>query len=242
MDGKDKLAGIINRLGEGKLDVTYYTDPLCCWSWAFEPVWEQLRFTLQDRLSYRYCMSGLIAGWDQYHDTINDVRKPLQMGPVWKHAAVISGRPMQDRIWFFDPPSSSYPACLAVKCALHQSTVFEEAMLVLLREAVMDQGKNISRREVLLEIAANLERKTDGAFNASLFEKELTDETVIDSLRRDINEVKHLQIKRFPTFIVSYPQQKGKLILTGYRPFDALIDSLSSINNAPSVAVLHADG
>ena len=25
------------------LSIEYYTDPLCCWSWAFEPQWRRLR-------------------------------------------------------------------------------------------------------------------------------------------------------------------------------------------------------
>src|SRR5690242_21305745 len=33
------------------LEVIYYTDPLCCWSWAFEPQWR--RFLYEDRKSTR---------------------------------------------------------------------------------------------------------------------------------------------------------------------------------------------
>src|SRR4051794_14473222 len=96
----------------GLLDITYYTNPLCCWSWGFEPQWRKLLYTFKDVITYRYRMCGLLPGWKNYHDSVNAVSRPMQMGPVWMHAAQLSGMPVQPNIWITDPPSSSYPACL----------------------------------------------------------------------------------------------------------------------------------
>ena len=46
-----------------RVEITFYTDPLCCWSWAFEPQWRRLQYEFQDRIIYRYVMSGLLPGW-----------------------------------------------------------------------------------------------------------------------------------------------------------------------------------
>src|ERR1044072_7891663 len=91
-----------------QVEIVYYTDPLCCWSWAFEPQWRRLLFEYQGDIEWKYCMGGLLPAWDSYDDTVNNVTRPIQMGPVWMHAAQVSGMPIQTRIWMNDPPASSY--------------------------------------------------------------------------------------------------------------------------------------
>src|SRR5215218_1622348 len=100
-----------------RVQIVYYTDPLCCWSWAFEPQWRKLRYQFGDNLTWRYCMSGLLPGWNQFTDNLNAVSRPVQMGPIWMEAAHISGMPISNRIWITNPPTSSYLSCIAVKCA-----------------------------------------------------------------------------------------------------------------------------
>jgi putative protein-disulfide isomerase len=46
----------------------------------------------------------------------------MHMGPEWMQAGRIAGLMVADKIWITDPPSSSFPACIAVKCAEDQST------------------------------------------------------------------------------------------------------------------------
>src|SRR3954471_8227222 len=77
-----------------QLEIIYYTDPLCCWSWAIEPQLRKLQFEFTGKLKWRICMGGLLPGWKNYHDEINSVTRPIQMGPVWMHAQQISGMPM----------------------------------------------------------------------------------------------------------------------------------------------------
>src|SRR4051812_2644561 len=103
------------------LNITYYTDPLCCWSWAFEPQWRRLLFEYGEQITFQLKMGGLIPAWNAYHDATNHVSRPIQMGPVWMHASQLSGMPMNTRIWMENPPASSYPACIAVCCAGLQS-------------------------------------------------------------------------------------------------------------------------
>src|SRR6478609_7542743 len=113
---------------EAVLQIVYYTDPLCCWSWAFEPQWRRLRYELGNQMRFRYCMGGLLADWEKYNDPMNAVSRPSQMGPLWFEAKYISGMPIREHIWHKDPPASSYPACIAVKCAALQSAAAEEAL------------------------------------------------------------------------------------------------------------------
>src|SRR4051812_40504790 len=115
------------------VNIVYYTDPLCCWSWAFEPQWKRLQYEFGSQLSWHNCLGGLLQSWEAFNDPINAINRPLQMGPLWFQAKHISGMPVYDRIWIEDPPSSSYPACLAVKCAGLQSAQAEEVYLRRIR-------------------------------------------------------------------------------------------------------------
>src|SRR5215217_1789774 len=96
----------------GPVEIQSFTDPLCCWSWALEPQWRRLRYEYRDQVRWRYRMGGLIPNWNSYTDPMNIVSKPIQMGPVWLEAKYKSGMPLQDKIWFQDPPASSFPACI----------------------------------------------------------------------------------------------------------------------------------
>ncbi|GAA0548382.1 DsbA family protein [Chitinophaga japonensis] len=212
----------------GQLEVVYYTDPLCCWSWAFEPAWQQLLREYEGRISWRYCMGGLLADWKAYHDTMNAVSKPLQMGPLWMQARQVSGQPLNDRIWFLDPPASSYPACLAVKCAGLQSARAEHLYLYYARNAVMAAGRNIAKKAVLLEAAADLETAHPGTLDLQRFEADLQQDAALALFRQDLQEVSYRNITRFPTLVI-HSAGKKSVMMTGYRPYEALAQLLAQL-------------
>src|SRR5690606_25173680 len=139
-----------------------------------------------------------------------------QMGPVWMHAQQLSGMPIQPNIWMRDPPASSYPACMAVKSAGLQSAEAEEAFLRCLREAIMIRSENISNKEVLLEVANEVAGIiTD--FNCEQFRKDLGGDVALEAFRKNLQEVQHHQISRFPTLLVKN-QNNQAIRLAGYRP------------------------
>ena len=121
----------------------------------FEEEWQKFKGILGERLHITYHMGGLIPDWKTFNDSINSVTRPLQMGPVWMHIAEITKVKVNHMVWMRDPPSSSYPACIAFKCAELQSRQAAELYLGMLREAVMLFGQNISKNETLLSLAAN---------------------------------------------------------------------------------------
>ncbi len=214
------------------VDITYYTDPLCCWSWALEPHWQKLLQEIPGRLRWSYCMGGLLPDWNNYNDPINSVTRPIQMGPVWMHAGQLSGRPIQHNIWMKDPPTSSYPACIAVKCAQLQSLDAGEKFLTLLREECMLKGINISKQEMLIEIAAQL-AGAQHDFNLDTFNDDLKNDNGLEAFRKDLQKVQYLKINRFPTLIFRSPQ-KPSIMITGYQPYSVLLNALHQV--APNIA------
>jgi putative protein-disulfide isomerase len=211
LEKPDKAAGI---------EVVYYTDPLCCWSWVMEPQWQRLQTELGGSLTIVYKMGGLLPSWENFHDPVNSIRKPVQMGPEWLHAKYVSGVEINDRLWVTDPPASSFPACIAVKAAELQSKTFGIRYLSLLREAVMLQGRNIARTEVLLELADVL-GASHPSFDVLTFRDDLYGKGR-DSFRADWQEVKYLGITRFPTLIFKRAD-RAPVLLSGFQFYDTLL-------------------
>ncbi|HWH62884.1 MAG TPA: DsbA family protein [Ginsengibacter sp.] len=211
------------------VEITYYTDPLCCWSWAFEPQWRRLQYELRGKLSVRYCMGGLIADWKNFNDEVNSISRPFQMGSLWAQAQNVSGMPIQDLIWINDPPATSYPACIAVKCAGIQSRYAEQKFLRYVREAIMLHGLNIAKQILLFDIAKTVEAEGID-FNTDRFINDFISGAGADAFRKDLQEVKYKNINRFPTLTISVSGKRG-VIITGYRPYPVLNDAIKQIVN-----------
>jgi putative protein-disulfide isomerase len=219
--------------GARRVELVYYTDPLCCWCWAFEPHWRRLRAEVGGALDWRYRMAGMIADWESYSDPLNSVNRPLQMGPIWREAQHLSGVPLDDRIWVVDPPASSYPACLAVKAAELQSAAAADLYLRRLREAVMTERRNIARREVLLELAGEVAAGAPEELDPARLRDDLAGAAAREALREDIKEARYRGIGRFPTLTLRDPTGVG-VVLVGYRPYEALRAALAQV--APELA------
>jgi putative protein-disulfide isomerase len=207
------------------VEIIYYTDPLCCWSWAMEPQWRRLLHEYDGKISWKYCMGGLIPDWNTYNDPFNSISRPLQMGPLWFEARHISGQPINEKIWMTDPPKSSYPSCIAFKTVEMQSFSAADEYLRLLREAVMLNEKNISRYDILLEIASLIKHES---FDFKQFETELKKNSGVELFKNDLQNTKLNKIGRFPTFIIRNQNGTG-VIIVGYRPYDAFVEAIKQV-------------
>jgi predicted DsbA family dithiol-disulfide isomerase len=152
------------------------------------------------------------------------------------HAQQISGMPMNTTLWIHDPPASSYPACIAVKCATLQSDSAGERYLRLLREAVMLEGKNIAKESALMEIAQQLSEEAVYNFDVSGFQFDWQNDNGLEAFRKDLQEVQYRNISRFPTMIIKAPGEGG-LIATGYRPYSDLLKAIQQV--APGLQKTH---
>lgn len=220
-----------------KVEITYFTDPLCCWSWALEPQWKKLRYEYAGLISWKYRMVGMISEWGSFYDPLTSIRKPQQMEPLWKEAEQVSGMEMHGEIWHNNPPSSSYPACVAVKCAELQSPEAGEHYLRLLREAVMLKGKNIAHLEVIRALADELQQEQPHLFNARLFKEQLSFNQCVLAFREDLDLVQQYVIFRFPTLIFLREGAEQTITLSGYRPYSQLVRAINEL--APDLKPSH---
>jgi len=212
---------------QDKVAITYFTDPLCCYSWAMEPQWRRLQYEYASNIEVQYIMGGLLPDWTSFEDSINNISRPAQMGPLWMQASNLSGMPMNSALWHIDPPVSSYPACIAVKCAQLQSATAGARYLRLLRESIMIHGNNISRQEVLVTVAEQLASEIP-QFDIQRFEQDLINGNGLAAFRNDMHTVQIQNIQRFPAFLfrrLGYPA----VLVTGYKPYPVLLQALNQV-------------
>jgi predicted DsbA family dithiol-disulfide isomerase len=219
-------------LADPPVDITIYTDPLCCWSWAFEPELAQIKTTLSSGATWQYRMGGLIPTWKNFHDEVNSVSRPVQMGPVWMHAGQVTNRPIYHQIWMKDPPASSYPSCIAVKSVQLQSAEAANYYLLLLREACMGNGENIARETVLYRIAATISDSYKN-FDFGKFKSDYEGEAAKEAFREDLDLVRKYNINRFPTLIIK--AGGNAIMISGYRPHQEILAAIQHI--APNTSL-----
>lgn len=198
------------------------------------PHWRRFIENYKDNIDYAYCMAGMIPDWNKYNDPFNSVSRPAQMGPVWMEAQHRTGVTINDRIWIENPPSSSYPACIAVKTAALQSFGASERYLQAVWKAVMVDVVDVSQREALLNIAQSVSSLYPKVFDYNQFVDDYNNNQSRDAFRSDLRQVAYNKIGRFPTLTFS---NAGKgLIMTGFRPYDVLIETFKKLlpeSNAP---------
>ncbi len=170
----------------------------------------------------------MIPDWKTYNDPMNNVTRPLQMAPVWMHASQVSHTPIDYAIWHEDPPASSYPSCIAVKCAALQSAELEKLYLGKVREAVMIRKMNIAREDVLLTLAHELAEVAED-FDVKKFTNDLAQGKGKDAFRSDLQKAAFHKIGRYPTLTMTPSEGKG-IIIVGYRPYNVLIEAVSRFN------------
>lgn len=189
-----------------------------------DPHLQRLKDDLPGLITLNYCMCGMITDWSSYSDPINNVNEPCHMGSIWRKAQSETGMSINDEVWENDPPSSSYPSCLAVKTAGLQSAYAEEKMLQQLRDAVMVHGLNIAKEQVLADVACQVAGQ-DPDFDLLRFKKEYNSPQSRKALNKDLKTVKHSDIERFPTITLS-KEGYETVKYTGYLPYETLAESL----------------
>lgn len=213
---------------EDQIRITFYTDPLCCWSWAFEKHWRRLVANHGDQISYELVMGGMIPSWSKYNDPLNSISTPAQMGPLWMYASQVTQSKMRHSIWIEDPPDSSYPPSIAVKTVGLQSATAAEQYLFDIRVAMMEQGLNISKEKVLLEVARNLQADD---FDFELFFRDWKAGKGKDAFREDLRQTRFYDVGRFPTLTLWNSQGTGVMIV-GYRPYEQLKEAFDYVRAA----------
>ena len=194
--------------GGDRIQVHYFTDPICSTCWIIQPLWKKLHLEYGRYLDIRYVMGGLLPSWK---DCKGKIQSPSDAALHWKEVADFYKMPIDAGVWTEDPLSSSFPPSIAFKAAQLQDG--QKALLFLrrLREMIFLEKKNIMKWRFLemaaLEVGLDTVRfrRDYGCDARTAFE-------------RDLELARQFEVASFPTLI--FTSATGKTVrLKGYQHY-----------------------
>lgn len=127
--------------------IDYYCDPLNPWGWVLEPDRRRLAVAFPD-VEWRTRPAGMVESWEAYEGP--EIEGGRQgMPATCARLSERYGMPIDEFLWFDDPPSSSWPACRAISAAGLQGDALGLGAMRACREATFARRRSISDRDQL---------------------------------------------------------------------------------------------
>jgi predicted DsbA family dithiol-disulfide isomerase len=194
--------------------VRYYTDPACPASWAAEPALRRLKVEFGEDVRFTYVMGGLARRFE----------RPEALIVPWLDVAERSRMPVDPRLWSEAPPSSSYPACMAVKAAAEQGDEAADRYLRALREGFFCFRRKLDGPEALVEAARS------AGLDAARFRVDLESNATVEAFGADLEERRELADRELPflrfgdellSASAPYPEWRAAALAAGATPSEA---------------------
>jgi putative protein-disulfide isomerase len=203
----------------------YFADPMCSWCYGFSPVIEDIRRAFGRALPVRLVMGGLRPGTET---AMTQEAKDSLRGH-WTHITEATGLPFGGAV--LDDPGFLYdtdPAARAVVRVRRDNPEGAIAYLGRLQRAFYAEDRNITRPEVLAELAADYGVAPD-AFLADFDTDDLKHETWAD-----YGVSQRAGVTGFPT-LVAGPGSEGTygVVSRGYYPGDQVLAILHNWLEGP---------
>jgi predicted DsbA family dithiol-disulfide isomerase len=158
------------------VQLRFYTDPACPWSWAAEPALRRLMWEFEGELEFVWVMGGLARSYEKAN--------LLDVVSQWLEDADAGGMPCDPRIWTKNPLDSTYPACRAAKAAAEQGPEAAYRYLRTLREGIMCELRKLDDDDSLVDAAGR------AALDTERFEADLRSPTSEEAFEEDLAEVR----------------------------------------------------
>jgi predicted DsbA family dithiol-disulfide isomerase len=162
------------------VEVRYFSDPACTWSWAAEPALRRIIFEFDGELDFVWAMGGLAR---RFGAAYRDSEAAIGTGPDcfadlmshWLNVAGRTGMPCDPRLWTEAPLSGTFPACIAVEAAAEQGWEAAYRYLRRLREGILCGRRKLDQRAALLAEAG------PAGLDVAAFEAALNSEDAVDA-------------------------------------------------------------
>lgn len=172
------------------VQVRFYTDPACPWSWAAEPALRRLMWEFEGDLEFAWVMGGLARRYGrEYRDEEGGIgRGPNCFADLishWLEVAANGLMPTDPRVWTESPLTSTYPACQAVKAAAEQGWEAGYRYLRGLREGIMFERRKLDHADALIAAAG------PARIDRDRFEVDLRSHAITEAFGGDLDEVRN---------------------------------------------------
>jgi putative protein-disulfide isomerase len=162
------------------VNVRYFTDPACSWSWSTEPTVRKLMVEFGESLRWTFVMGGLARDYTSDASGGGSGYAPLVR--EWLDVADEGRMPVDPRLWIEGPIKSTYPACMAVKAAEEQAADGGYGYLRRLREGLLCFRRKLDTTESLVEEARGAK------LNVERFRIDLGSHAIVEAFGNDLEE------------------------------------------------------
>ena len=196
----------------------YFSDPMCSWCYGFSPVIEDIRRTFGHALPIRVVMGGLRPGTE----TPMTEEAKLEIADHWTHVREATGLPFDGS--GMARPGFAYdtdPAARAVVVARRDGEEMAAAFLTRTQRAFYAEGRDVTRPEVLADLAEEMGLDRDEFLVA------LASEIVKEETWRDYAISQRAGVTGFPT-LVAGPNAEGVygVVTRGFAPGEQVVPIL----------------
>lgn len=185
------------------LELVLYHDVLCSWCYVADARLDHLRDEYGPLVRFRLRPYPLRPE--------NQLPDKKQRAVLARHFRRVSreqeGKGVTPDLWTGqDPPSSSLPPLVALEAALPQGPALQRELLVAMRRKAFVEGINVARRDVQLELAAQV------GLDVARFVERLDDPRLPQEVNDAVDEAEAIGIKGVPALVIG-----GEWLMQGCR-------------------------
>ncbi|NLC84347.1 MAG: DsbA family protein [Ruminococcaceae bacterium] len=210
------------------IEFVEFTDPVCTWCWGSEPLLRALETRFGDQIKISFVMGGLVPDIRNFSDSSNGIggsasESNRQIIRHWIEASERHGMPVQEEGFalFSDEFPSTFPQNIAYKAAQMEDEAKANRFLRRMREASAAEARQISRPEVLIELAS------ESGLDLGAFLDRLSDGSAQKAFEADLALTRSSRVHGFPTFMIRY---NGKeILLRGFQSLNSVVAVIHSL-------------
>lgn len=194
----------------------YLADPMCSWCWAFSPEIEALRRRFSDRVQFELVTGVLRTGGQALSS-----QQSAKLGTYWQTVMDKTGQKFNVD---FKPESDfcydTEPACRALVTLRTQLPGCEWEYLAALQEAFYVRHQDITRAQVLADVA-----NAAAGVDADAFTIQMQSLEMREQIQNDLTRRLEYGIDGFPT-LLWVRAEKTSMLAHGYQTADQITQML----------------
>ena len=182
--------------------IIYVYDPMCSWCYGFRQTWQAIQAGMPEGVQIETRLGGLAPDDQQpMPDAMRD-----KLASTWHRIEELCQVPFDHSYWKQqpNPPRTTYIAGRAVRAA--QSLGGDEMQMVrAIQDAYYQQGQNVWRAEVLIQLAEDL------GLDRTKFSLALDSNAIRQAHEREVNATYAMGVQGYPSLVWQDGEQRGLL-------------------------------